>query len=214
MRICQGKLSHLSLPLLQIKREVLEVGPGTATGGFQLGRRIHSASLFSDLVHFPLFDAVSCFAHGAAQQAQSTWWWFWCWTWGGSPAGFVPRPSAQRTSAGICRHQEVPSPLPGVILGEELLVLVLALWEGTCWEPEQLPEARWRLWACSEETRWVLAWHRPTWTSMVCDRGLAPSGSWGCPGWFLPGLRAWVGAELLPAGQEVAGCRAAASSFN
>lgn len=127
MRICQGKLSHLSLPLLQIKREVLEVGPGTATGGFQLGRIIHSASLFSDLVHFPLFDAVSCFAHGAAQQAQSTWWWFWRWTWGGSPAGFVPRPSAQGTSAGICRHQEVPSPLPGVILGEELLVLVLAL---------------------------------------------------------------------------------------
>lgn len=67
MRICQGKLSHLSLPLLQIKREVLEVGPGTATGGFQLGRVIHSASLFSDLVHFPLFDAVSCFAHGDAE---------------------------------------------------------------------------------------------------------------------------------------------------
>lgn len=97
MRICQGKLSHLSLPLLQIKREVLEVGPGTVMGGFQLGRIIHSASLFSDLVHFPLFDAVSCFAHGDAQQAQSTWWWFWCWTWGGRLAGFVPRPSAQRT---------------------------------------------------------------------------------------------------------------------
>lgn len=123
MRICQGKLSHLSLPLLQIKREVLEVGPGTATGGFQLGRRIHSASLFSDLVHFPLFDAVSCFAHGDAEHMVVVLALDMGWESGRvCPQAF----STGNTSAGICRHQEVPSPLPGVILGEELLVLVLA----------------------------------------------------------------------------------------
>lgn len=77
IHICQGKLSLLNLPLIQIKREELEEGLGTAT---ELGKIILGLLSF-DVVgssHLEVVSGSACIADQQVHSLRSTWAAFWC----------------------------------------------------------------------------------------------------------------------------------------